>query len=357
MLTLLPLGWRAAGIVMVSIPLSLSFGLACLYFLDYSLNQLSIAGFVVALGLLVDDSIVVVENIARHLRMGKSRVQAALAGTRQIFVAILGCTATLIFAFLPLLALPGTAGKFIRVLPMAVVTTIIGSLLLALFIIPFIASRVLKEEAQGHENQFLRRVMGVIHNYYRPALHWCLARPKFTVAAAIGGSLLLSAALVPVIGSSLFPKADTPQFLIQVESPNGTSLSETDRALHFVEDELARMPRGAQLVFEPRARQPADLLQPHPAQRRLQLRRGVRAAARVRHARNAAACCRALRERLSRYPGRTYICEGIRQRPADLGAHLRARDRQRSQRHRAAEPQGRRPGEGDARHARRARTR
>jgi multidrug efflux pump subunit AcrB len=243
MLTLLPLGWRAAGIVMVSIPLSLSFGLACLYFLDYSLNQLSIAGFVVALGLLVDDSIVVVENIARHLRMGKSRVQAALDGTRQIFVAILGCTATLIFAFLPLLALPGTAGKFIRVLPMAVVTTIIGSLLLALFIIPFIASRVLKEETQGHENPFLSRVMRVIHNYYRPALHWCLARPKFTVAAALGGSLLLSAALVPVIGSSLFPKADTPQFLIQVESPNGTALSETDRALHFVEDELRRMPQ------------------------------------------------------------------------------------------------------------------
>jgi multidrug efflux pump subunit AcrB len=242
LLTLLPLGWRAAGIVMVSIPLSLSFGLACLYFLDYSLNQLSIAGFVVALGLLVDDSIVVVENIARHMRMGKSRIQAALDGTRQIFVAILGCTATLIFAFLPLLALPGTAGKFIRVLPMAVVATILGSLLLALFIIPFVASRVLQEDKEGQENPFLKRVMSVIHRYYRPALHWCLARPKFTVAAAIGGSLLLSAALVPVIGSSLFPKADTPQFLIQVESPNGTSLSETDRALHVVEAELAKMP-------------------------------------------------------------------------------------------------------------------
>ena len=242
LITLLPLGLRAAGIVMISIPLSLSFGLACLYFMGYSLNQLSIAGFVVALGLLVDDSIVVVENIARHMRMGHSRVQAALAGTRQIFVAILGCTATLIFAFLPLLALPGTAGKFIRVLPMAVVATIIGSLLLALFIIPFIASRVLKEESEGHENRFLKRVMGVIHNYYRPALHWCLARPKFTVAAAIGGSLLLSAALVPMLGSSLFPKADTPQFLIQVNSPNGSSLAETDRALRVVEAELAKMP-------------------------------------------------------------------------------------------------------------------
>jgi multidrug efflux pump subunit AcrB len=226
---------------MVSIPLSLSFGLACLYFLGYSLNQLSIAGFVVALGLLVDDSIVVVENISRHLRMGYSRVEAALAGTKQIFVAILGCTATLIFAFLPLMALPGTAGKFIRVLPMAVVSTIVGSLLLALFIIPFMASRVLSSREE-RENPFLKRVMAVIHQYYRPALHWCLARPKFTVAAALGGSLLLSAALVSVTGSSLFPKADTPQFLVQVQAPNGTSLSETDRALRVVEAELAKMP-------------------------------------------------------------------------------------------------------------------
>ncbi len=79
LLTLLPLGLRAASIVMISIPLSLAFGLACLYFLGYSLNQLSIAGFVVALGLLVDDSIVVVENIARHMRMGHSRVRGRAA--------------------------------------------------------------------------------------------------------------------------------------------------------------------------------------------------------------------------------------------------------------------------------------
>ena len=131
LLTLLPLGLRAAGIVMVSIPLSLGFGLAALYLMDYSLNQLSIAGFVVALGLLVDDSIVATENIARHLRMGYSRINAAIAGTKQITLAILGCTATLIFAFLPLLALPGTPGKFIRVMPLTVVVTIVGSLLVA----------------------------------------------------------------------------------------------------------------------------------------------------------------------------------------------------------------------------------
>lgn len=242
LLTLLPLGLRAAGIVMISIPLSLAFGITVLYFLGYSLNQLSIAGFIVALGLLVDDSIVAVENISRHLRMGYDRTRAAIAGTRQIVLAVVGCTATLVFAFLPLMALPGTAGKFIRVLPTAVVATVVGSLLIALFIIPFLASRMLSNEDSGHSSRLLQRIMNAIHRYYRPALHYCLARPRATVATAIGGSLLLSALLVPVIGSSLFPKADTPQFIVQIDTPTGTSLTETDRALRFVEDELRKMP-------------------------------------------------------------------------------------------------------------------
>ena len=198
LLTLLPLGLRAAGIVMISIPLSLAFGLACLYFLGYSLNQLSIAGFVVALGLLVDDSIVVVENISRHMRMGTSRMQAALDGTRQIFVAILGCTATLIFAFLPLAALPGTRRQ---VHPRAADGGGVDHhrLTAAGAVHHSRSSRAacFKERRKARETASCKRVMGVIHHYYRPALHWCLARPKATVVAAIGGSLLLSAVAGP----------------------------------------------------------------------------------------------------------------------------------------------------------------
>jgi len=240
-ITLLPLGLRAAGIVMVSIPLSLSFGLACIYFLGFSLNQLSIAGFVLALGLLVDDSIVVVENISRHLRLGYSQAEAALKGTQQIFTAILGCTAALVFAFLPLMVLPETAGKFIRVLPLTVVTTIIGSLLIALFIIPFIASRVLRPTPEAGGNRLLQRMMGLIERWYRPALEYCLARPRRTGVAAIGGSLLLTALLVPVVGSSLFPKSNVPAFLVKIETPNGSSLAATDAALRFAEDRVAAM--------------------------------------------------------------------------------------------------------------------
>lgn len=110
LITLLPLGLRAGGVVMMSIPLSLLIGLALVQLLGFTVNQLTIAGFVLALGLLVDDSIVVTENIARHLRMGMERTQAAIAATGQISLAVLGCTATLMLAFVPLLALPGGRG-------------------------------------------------------------------------------------------------------------------------------------------------------------------------------------------------------------------------------------------------------
>jgi len=241
-ITLLPLGIRAAGIVMVTIPLALSFGLASIFFMGFSLNQLSIAGFVLALGLLVDDSIVVVENISRHLRLGYGRAEAALKGTQQIVHAVLGCTATLLFAFLPLAVLPATAGKFIRVLPLTVISTILGSLLIALFIIPFIASRVLQASGGPEGNRMLQRLMALIERWYRPALEYCLARPRSTGVVAIGGSLLLTLLLMPVVGSSLFPKSNAPMFLVKIETPTGSSLAATDDALRFAEKKVAAMP-------------------------------------------------------------------------------------------------------------------
>jgi len=128
LITLIPLGFRAALIVMISIPLSLAIGLTGLDLLGFGINQMSVVGLVIALGLLVDDSIVVVENISRFLREGHSRKDAAVLATKQIGLAVVGCTATLVFAFLPLLFLPESAGEFIRSLPMAVITTVIASL-------------------------------------------------------------------------------------------------------------------------------------------------------------------------------------------------------------------------------------
>ncbi len=240
LLTLIPLGLRAASVVMISIPLSLSIGLAALYFAGFSLNQLSIAGFVLALGLLVDDSIVVVENIERYLRAGYSRIEAAITATDQIAMAVIGCTATLLFAFLPLLFLPEGAGIFIRSLPAAVLFTVGASLLVSLTVIPFLASRILRAGGHGAEgNRAMQGLMRVIHGVYSPALRVALGAPRRTLLAALA-FVLASFSLTFLLGFSLFPNADIPQFRIAVETPTGASLEETDRAVKFIEAELQR---------------------------------------------------------------------------------------------------------------------
>ncbi|HNK68893.1 MAG TPA: efflux RND transporter permease subunit, partial [Flavobacteriales bacterium] len=126
LLTLLPLGNRASLVVMISIPLSLAMGVIMLNALGFSLNQLSIVGLVVALGLLVDDSIVVVENIERWLREGKKPVDAVLGAVKEIGVAVIGCTVTLCIAFMPLALMPESSGDFIRSLPLAVIFAVVS---------------------------------------------------------------------------------------------------------------------------------------------------------------------------------------------------------------------------------------
>ncbi len=241
LVTLLPLGPRASAIVMVSVPLSLAIGMLVMWLLGYTLNQLVITGFILSLGLLVDDSIVVVENISRHLRMGYSRMAAALAGTQQIAVAVIGSTAVLVFAFLPLTALPEGAGKFTRGLPMTVIATVLASLLVSLTIIPFLASRILPKEEKAEGNRFLQWIQAGIHRFYAPVLHWALEKPKTALTAAMALCVMVLG-LVPVLGTSLFPSADAPYFLVEIEASEGTDLGATARAVAFVEQVLAEEP-------------------------------------------------------------------------------------------------------------------
>ena len=233
LVTLLPLGPRASLVVMLSIPTSLAIGLTGLNILGYSLNQLTVSGFIVALGLLVDDSIVVTENIERHIRMGKNRVTAAIEGTKEITLAVMGSTGVLIFAFLPLANLPETAGDFTRSLPMAVLLTVAASLLVSMSLVPFAASRILATHQSHEGNRFLRWVTERIEHWYRPALHWSLANPHKTVWGAMAACVMMFAT-IPWIGFSLFPKADVPYFLVRIEAPEGSSLLTTDRAVREV---------------------------------------------------------------------------------------------------------------------------
>jgi multidrug efflux pump subunit AcrB len=241
-ITLLPLGFRPALIVMISIPLSLGIGVILLNVFGYNLNQLSIVGLVVALGLLVDDSIVVVENIERWILEGHSRLEATLKATKQIGLAVVGCTAALIIAFMPLVFLPEGTGDFIRSLPMAVILTVLSSMVVSLTIIPFLASKLLPEHAGNPEgNIFMRALKRLISGSYARFLDVALKRPILTIIGAVI-IFVASLKLFGVVGFSLFPASEKPQFTIDITTPQQSSLAYTDSIERQVEKVLAKEP-------------------------------------------------------------------------------------------------------------------
>ena len=239
--TLLPLGFRAAGIVMVSIPLSLASGLLAIDVVGFNLSQLVVAGFILSLGLLVDDSIVVVENISRHLRMGKSRAQAAIDATGEIGPAVIGSTGVLVFAFLPMFFLPGGAGQFVKSFIGTIIATVIASMIISLTIIPFLASRILKRDEDPEGNRLLKWLMQNIERFYSPWLHRALGAPRRTVWGALAVTIG-AFALVPVLGFSLFPNADTSYFRVIIDAEQGASLDETGRIVAQASAILAKEP-------------------------------------------------------------------------------------------------------------------
>lgn len=240
LITLSPLGGRASIIVLLSIPLSLAMGIFVIDLLGHSLNQISVAGFIIALGLLVDDSIVVAENIERHMRAGQDAGEAAIAATTEVGRSVVGATAVLVLSFLPLAYLPEAAGDFIRGMPIAVVATVSSSLLVSITVIPFLASKTLRPRDSG-ELRLLQTILSAIQAFYSPLLVRALDQPKrwFWSAMAI---CLGAFAIVPAIGFSLFPAADAPYLLIKVEMPEGTDLESTDKAVAAVSAIVAQEP-------------------------------------------------------------------------------------------------------------------
>lgn len=237
LITLLPLGIRASAVVMIAIPLSLSIGVVTLNVFGFSLNQLSIVGFVVALGLVVDDSIVVVENVERWMREGLSRTEAAINGTKQIALAVVGCTATLVIAFMPLMFMPGESGDFIRSMPTSVIGSIVASMFIALLVVPFLSSKILKPHENPEGNIVLRGFQKVIHATYAVLLDRALKRPLMAVSIAL--AIFLGAlAMVPVLGFSLFPESEKPQFMINITPPLQSNIFTTDSITRRIESDL-----------------------------------------------------------------------------------------------------------------------
>lgn len=243
LLTLVLLGARSAIVVILAIPISVLIGLAWLDLLGFGLQQMSIAGLVIALGLLVDNAIVVTENVSRFLREGLSPREAAAKGASQVGWAVASGTLTTILAFVPILGLQTGAGIFLRSMPVTVILTLIASLLVALMLTPLLASIFLKGQParKTKDPVMLRVVQSFAHKGYRTALIYALKHPWQILTIAImvlAGSIMLAGQL----GVSMFPKAEKPMFLVNIELPEGASFDQTRNMSKRVEAILTPYP-------------------------------------------------------------------------------------------------------------------
>lgn len=240
LIILLFLGWRPALVIMLIIPLCILIALSLLFGLGFGLQQISIAALVLALGLLVDNGIVVVENINNFVEEGEDLKTAAAKGTGEVGYAIISSTVTTLLSFFPLTQLGGGAGEFLKTLPVTVILTLLVSLLLALTLSPILASRILKVRKRERPRFVSRVLKGITEKIYRPVLAFSLKRGWLILIAAIGLTAF-SISLFPAIGVSFFPTADKPLLLIDIELPGGTNIETTDQVVRYVESVLDTM--------------------------------------------------------------------------------------------------------------------
>jgi multidrug efflux pump subunit AcrB len=218
--TILLMNVRMAFIVAFLIPLSMSFALIMLYHLGYTLNQITLAAMVIVLGMLVDNGIVVVENIQRHMGLGKERLAAALDGSGEVLGAITSSTLTTVLAFMPLLFMIGHTGQFIRGIPLTIIFALIGSLLVAIFVSPFLSYRFLKSHDQKESGE--TRTIRI----YLCILRWSLNHKFLTLTLALT-AFIGSLVFIPRLGLQFFPKAEKEIFIIEAALPKGVNIETT----------------------------------------------------------------------------------------------------------------------------------
>ncbi|NWB85746.1 efflux RND transporter permease subunit [Pseudomonas gingeri] len=211
--------WRATIVVATALPLSIIPTFGVMYFAGFTLNTISLLALALVIGILVDDAIVEVENIARHLRMGKSPRQAAIEASDEIGLAVLATTVTLVAVFLPTAFMGGISGKLFRQFGVTASTALIFSLLVARLLTPMMAAYVLKAGPHvEHDSRLMTRYLGWIHA--------SLTRRKATMAL-VGVLLLGSLALIPLLPTSFLPAQDNARSTISLELPPGSSLAQT----------------------------------------------------------------------------------------------------------------------------------
>jgi HAE1 family hydrophobic/amphiphilic exporter-1 len=246
--------WRSTVIVMLAIPTSLLATVMMMYFMGFTFNMMSLMGLALCIGILVDDSIVVLENIDRHLRMGKTPWQAALEGRSEIGMAAVAITLSDIVVFAPIAFMGGMIGQMFRQFGLTVVFATLFSLFISFTLTPMLASLLFKQigtetAAPSRPSIFdglWRRTIPLgakVKNKYVRLLAWSMSHRKMVLTIS-GLAFLLSLTLIPLglIGTEFTPKTDQGALSISLELPVGTPITTTDAALKQLEKYVGEIP-------------------------------------------------------------------------------------------------------------------
>jgi HAE1 family hydrophobic/amphiphilic exporter-1 len=227
-------------IAAIAIPTSIISTFALMYFLDFTINNLTMLGLTMAVGLVIDDAIVMVENIFRHRQMGKGALQAAMDGSREIGFAVISITIALLGVFLPVAFMGGIVGKFFMEFAVTVAAAIAISAFIALTLIPMLSSRFLrKTESKMKILHLFDSLMAGISQHYCRLISAALRHKLFVIVVALS-SFLFGLWLLTLIGVNFIRNEDEGRFLIRLETPLSYSLEKTDSVVARVESILRK---------------------------------------------------------------------------------------------------------------------
>jgi len=230
--------WRVTAIAAVSLPLTLVGTFFVLQLVGGTVNLMSLGGLAIAIGLVIDDAIVVVENIHRHRALGEPVAVAVEKGTQELLAAVVGSTLTTVVVFVPLGLLQGVVGQFFAALSLTLAAAVLLSLGYALFFIPNAAARFLESRSEPAARP------GRLAERYRALLRASLERPR-RVAIVTLCLAALGAVFYFRLETGFLPEMDEGGYVIDYWTPEGTSLAETDRMVHRIEEVVAATPEVA----------------------------------------------------------------------------------------------------------------
>ncbi|HBS87368.1 MAG: hypothetical protein A2W91_13985 [Bacteroidetes bacterium GWF2_38_335] len=249
LIMLLTLGFKSSIIIILAIPLSILIGVGIIYTYGLGLQQITIASLIVALGMLVDNSIVMMENITRFISLGYKPRDAAIKGASEIAWPVINSTITTVLAFIPIWLMPDKAGDFIKGLPVTIIATLSISLIISLTLNPMMGALLYKSKGAGvisdsgfGKQGFLGLIKKFIQGPYRKTLAKAIKHKYLTLTIAFG-TLLGSAVFgIKTMDVSFFPASETPQLMIRVNLPEGASVQQTDSVVRYVESVLDTVP-------------------------------------------------------------------------------------------------------------------